>query len=218
MKLLLTSAGLTNESIANALLQLLRKPFYEANVAFIPTAANRERGDKGWFIEDLAKCNSFGFKQFDIVDISALSKEDWLPRLEEADVLYVEGGDTFYLMKWIKKSGLAEVLLELLKKRTYVGVSAGTIVICKSLDKSQSENLYDEKPGVDEDDNGLGYVDLLIRPHLNSPYFSKLTMGKMEDLAKEFPESFYAIDDNTAIKIDGEDMEIISEGVWEKFN
>lgn len=62
MKLLLTSAGITNESIKEALLSLLPKKIKECNLAFIPTAANVESGDKGWMIEDLNNLQKIGFK------------------------------------------------------------------------------------------------------------------------------------------------------------
>lgn len=218
MKLLLTSAGLTNKSIIDALLEMTKKPFFELKVAFVPTASNAEAGDKFWVIDDLINLKNLGFKQIDIVDFSALPKDVWLPRLEDADVIYVEGGNTFHLMHWIEKSDLKNLLPEILKTRVYVGVSAGSMVACKSLDLSTSERLYDDKPGEYNKDEGLGFVDVLIRPHLNSQYFPNLNLEDLEKLSQEFPETFYAIDDNTAIKIVDDKMEIISEGVWKKFN
>jgi dipeptidase E len=218
MKLLLTSAGISNKSISDALLELAGKPYAELNLAFVPTAANVEEGDKFWVIDDLVNLRNLGFKQIDIVDISVLPKDVWLPRLKEADVFYFEGGNTFHLMHWIEKSGLKELLSEMLKTKIYVGVSAGSIVVGKSLDLSTSERLYDEKVEDGSKDEGLGYVDFLIRPHLNSPYFPKVNLADLENFAKEFTETFYAIDDNTAIKVIDKKVEVISEGVWKKFN
>ncbi|EKE11829.1 MAG: hypothetical protein ACD_15C00016G0004 [uncultured bacterium] len=218
MKLLLTSAGLSNQSISNALLEMIGKPFSETTMAFIPTAANAESGDKDWLITDLIVCKKIGFKSIDIVDISAVPKDMWLPRLQEADVLYFEGGNSFHLMYWIEKSGLRELLPEMLKTKIYVGVSAGSMVACKSLDMSTSERLYSEEIVGWRSDEGLGFVDMLIRPHLNSPYFPNLNLENLEKISKEFPDTFYAIDDNTAIKVVDGKIEIVSEGVWKKFN
>lgn len=218
MKLLLTSAGLSNKSIVNAFLELAEKPFSELKLAFIPTASNAEEGNKDWLIDDLARCKNLGFKSIDIVDISAIPKEMWLLRLQEADVFLFEGGNTFHLMHWIEKSGLKEVLPELLKNRVYVGISAGSMVACKSLDLSTSKRLYSEEIGEYAKDEGLGFVNLLIRPHLNSPHLPNLTIENLEKMSKEFPETFYAIDDNTAIKVIDDKIEVISEGEWRKFN
>lgn len=218
MKLLLTSAGITNQSLSNALLELTEKSFSELNVAFIPTASNVEKGDKFWLIDDLNSLKNLGFKQVDIVDISALPKDIWLPRLEEADILYFEGGNTFHLMHWIEKSGLKELLPEMLKTKVYVGVSAGSMVACKNLDLSTSERLYDEQVDENAKDEGLNFVDFLVRPHLNSPYFPKLNLENLEKMSQEFPDTFYALDDQTAIKVVDGEMEVVSEGVWKKFN
>lgn len=218
MKLLLTSAGISNKSIADTLLELAGKQFNELNLAFIPTAANVEKGDKDWLIKDLVNCQKLGFKQVDIVDISALSKDMWLPRLEEADILLFGGGNTFHLMYWVKKTGLDQLLVEMLNTKIFIGISAGSVIACKSLDMSTSEKLYDDKPGEYNRDEGLGYVDFIVRPHLNSPYFPNVNLDNLEEFAKEFPETFYAIDDATAIKVVDENIEVISEGVWKKFN
>ena len=45
--------------------------------------------------------------QVEVADIS-LDKNEWLPKLEKANVIFVGGGDTAYLMNWILKSGLAD--------------------------------------------------------------------------------------------------------------
>ena len=82
MKLLLTSAGLTNQTIVKALDELVGKPLDQLKIAFIPTAANLEEGDKGWLIDDLRRLSFLKFKEIDIVDISALPKEIWLKRLK----------------------------------------------------------------------------------------------------------------------------------------
>lgn len=215
MKLLLTSAGLSNKSIAKALLELLGRPFSDANLVFIPTAANVEEGDKDWLIDDLVNCKKLGFKQIDIVDISAIPKDLWLSRFETADVLLLGGGNTYHLMKWIDKSGLKEILPEMLKKKIYVGISAGSIVTSKDISLL---SVFYEGEFDNEKQNGLGFVDFQIRPHLNSPFFPKANLENMEKIAKEFPETFYAIDDNTAIKVIEDKVEIVSEGAWKKFN
>jgi len=82
MKLLLTSAGITNQTILQGLDQLADRPLDQLKVAFIPTAANLEPGDKNWLIDDLRRLSFLKFKEIDIVDISALPKEIWQPRLE----------------------------------------------------------------------------------------------------------------------------------------
>ena len=105
MKLLLTSAGLTNESIAKALSELVDKSLDKVKVGFIPTAANVEEGDKAWFIEQsFDALNRYGFKWIDMVDPSA-SEIDWQSRLNDVDIIFVSGGNTFHLLNQFRKSG-----------------------------------------------------------------------------------------------------------------
>src|SRR3989344_3170303 len=112
MKLLLTSAGITNNSIAKTLFDLVGKKSEETSVVFVPTASNVEIGDKDWLIDDLVNLQKQNFKSIDIADISAVPEKIWRPKFETADVLFFEGGDEYYLMEWINKSGLANLLPE----------------------------------------------------------------------------------------------------------
>lgn len=218
MKLLLTSAWLSNKSISNALLELVWKPFEELNLIFIPTAANAEEGDKGWLINDLINCKNLGFKQIDIVDISAVSKDIWLPRLEKADIILFGWWNSFYLMDSIEKSWLKDILPNLLETRVFVWISAWSMITCEDLDLNANERLYCEIVWENPKNEGFWFVDFIFRPHLNNSFFPNLNLENLEILSTEFPDTFYVIDDNTAIKIIDDKIEVISEGIWKKFN
>jgi dipeptidase E len=217
MKLLLTSAGLSNETLVKTFNSLVGLPNDKIHIAFIPTAANVEAGDKDWLINDYVNLKKQNYI-VDIVDISALPKEIWLPRLEEANVIFVGGGNTYYLMSWLKKSGLEEILPKLLKTRVYVGVSAGSMVPTINLRMSTSQKSFSEKTFPLENDKGLGFVNFHIRPHLNSKYFPRLRIKYIQEIAKEIPEPVYAIDDNSAVVVNDDKIEVVSEGKWKKFN
>lgn len=219
MKLLLTSAGLSNQSIIKGLQELVVKPFSELKIAFIPTAANLEEGDKqDWFIKDLINLKELKFNSIDIVDISALPKEIWLARLEEADIIYVEGGNTYHLIYWFNQSGLSEVIPELLKSRVYIGVSAGTLVATPSILNSKSEEVFAEKIHQKISDKGLSLFNYMVEPHINSVWFSESTFENLEKKSKDYKYPIYCLDDNSAIKIDGNKVELISEGEWKLFD
>lgn len=215
MKLLLTSAGLTNKSIIKGLEDLINKPSNGVKLAFIPTAANVEEGDKSWLIEDLNNCIRAGF-EVDIVDISALSKDKWLPRLEACEVLFFGGGNTFHLMYWMKESGLIELLPQLLETRIYAGISAGSCVTGSTIYNSV-QNLFEESYEL-EIKEGLNLVNFQTIPHLNSPYFEKIRKENLEEATKNLKEPVYALDDNSAIIVNGDIIEVISEGEWYKYN
>ena len=215
MKLFLTSAGLTNKTITIALEKLLGKKVGGVKLAFVPTAANVESGDKSWMIEDLNNCIKAGF-EVDIVDISAIPKKTWMPRLEVAEVLFFGGGNTLHLMHWMNESSLKDELPLLLKSRIYAGVSAGSCMAGPSIYNSV-QNLFGEKYEL-EVKEGLGLVSFQFIPHLNSPYFSKITKENLEIASKDLSEPVYALDDQSALVVDGGKIEVVSEGKWHKFN
>lgn len=210
MKLLLTSAGLKNKSIFDALIEMVGKPANKISVAFVPTAANYERGDKSWLIDDLVNLKERNFKSIDIVDISGLQKEDWIEAFSTADVLFFGGGNTFHLMYWVEKSGLKKILPSLLKTKVYVGISAGSCIAGPTIYNSV-QNLFDEKYKL-KIENGLRLVNFQIIPHLNSPYFSKIREGYLREASVDLNEPIYAIDDDSAIKVVGDNVSIVSEG------
>lgn len=182
-------------------------------IAFIPTAANVEAGEKDWLIRNYNQCEELG--SVDIVDISALDKEIWLSRLKKANVIFVGGGNTFHLMHWVNKSGLTKALPDLLKDKVYVGISAGSMIVSKVELASSSELLYGE--ANPSDIKGLGYVDFNIFPHLNSPYFPNLREPNIEKVAKKLEGDVYALDDQSAVLyVDGK-IKVISEGVWKRY-
>src|SRR5215470_11152088 len=139
MKLLLTSAGISNPSIRNALVDLLGKPIAEANALFVPTAIYGY--PKGGDIVRRVICGSLGdpfcdlgWKSLGLLELTALpsiKEELWVPLLRETDALLVGGGDCQYLTYWMQRSGLAGLLPSLLHKMVYVGLSAGSMVMTR---------------------------------------------------------------------------------------
>lgn len=213
MKFLLTSNGLSNQSIVAALFELVGKTASETKIAFIPTAMNVGDGDKGWFIDDIANIRKQKVGFIDIVDISALPKEIWLPRLEVADVLFFSGGNAVHLMRWLKESGLAELLPEFLKTKVWAGISAGSMVTNPTLAlSSKDKKLYYEETFGYKSEEALGFVDFYIRPHFNSPDFPHARKEYLEAVVKEIPAAVYALDDNSALKVLDGKIEVISEG------
>lgn len=215
MQLLLTSAGLSNRSIEKTLQNMMDKISLGQNLAYIPTAANVEVGNKSWMIDNLNQFIKAGF-EVDIVDVSAIAKEKWLPRLEQASVIVCGGGNQLHLMYWVTQSGLQTELPKLLEKRIYVGISAGSIIAGPTV-KNSVQNLFEEKYEINVKD-GLHLTSFHTVPHYNSTYFSNIRIDKLRIAAMSLAESIYAIDDNSAVKIVDEKVEIISEGKYAILN
>ena len=169
---------------------MLSKPFKKSSMSFITTAANVEPGDKSWLIGDFINFKNLGFSSIDIIDISAVDKDIWLPRIKDVDVIVFGGGNEAYLMQKIKKAGLKNILIELLKNKIYIGISAGSMITTKRLSASLSKCIFDEdtKEYIG-DGKALGFVDFQICPHLNSKFFPKDKLKYIKQFAKSFKET-----------------------------
>jgi len=211
MKLLLTSAGISNPSIHNALVDLLGKPVNEASALFIPTAIYAL--PRGGDIARSVICGSLGdpfcdlgWKSLGILELTALpgiKQALWIPVVRETDALLVGGGDCQYLCYWMHQSGLADLLPSLLQKIVYVGLSAGSMIM------TRFGTTYGNHTLPAETDKSLGYVDFAIHPHLDYESFPENSSANLEKLAATIPMPSYAIDDQTAIKVVDGAVEVV---------
>ncbi len=221
VKLLLTSAGIKNPSIQNALVGLLGKPIAECNALCIPTAAYGHPyagpGAAWGFIsgrEPRCPMIELGWKSVGVLELTALpsiDKERWVGWVRAADVLLVNGGDALYLAHWMRESGLAD-LLPSLRDTVWVGLSAGSMVMTPRI----GQFFVEWTPPVGGDAT-LGLVDFSIYPHLDHPMLPHNTMANAEKWATGISGPAYAIDDETAITVVDGTAEVISEGHWKLF-
>jgi dipeptidase E len=219
MKFLLTSGGISNNSIRKALVDLLGKPIAECSALYIPTAlhthpngptmiARMIRGERNNSMCEL------GWKSLGVLELTALPSlaEVRLPTLiQETDVLLVDGGDALYLCYWMRQAGLAD-LLPSLQETVYVGLSAGSMVMAPRI----GEDFVRWKPSTG-DDKTLGVVDFAIFPHLDHEKMPENSLADAEKWAADIAIPAYAIDDQTAIKVVNGVVEVVSEGHWKQF-
>ena len=220
MKLLLTSAGVKNPSIHDALLDLLGKPIADSNALCIPTAAYGHPNvspDMAWsFISGQSPLpmTGLGWKSVGVLELTALpslDEERWVPWVRETDVLLAAGGDALYLCHWMRESGLADMLPSL-SETVWVGLSAGSMVMAPSI----GDDFVGWKPPTGGD-RTLGMVDFSIFPHLDNPDLPYNTLAHAEKWAAGMPVPSYAIDDQTAIQVVDGVVEVVSEGHWKRF-
>ena len=220
MKYLLTSSGISNDSIRNALVDLLGKPIAESSALCIPTAAYACPGGAAmaWrLIRGVAASPlcELSWKSLGVLELTALpsiTREHWVPLVQEADALLVGGGDPFYLCYWMRQSGLADLLPELPRETVYVGVSAGSMVVTPTFGEQ-----YDGIDPPTGSDRALGLVDFTLYAHLDHPDMPDASLANIERWAAGIPVPAYAIDDQTAIKVIDGAVEVVSEGHWKRF-
>jgi dipeptidase E len=223
MRFLLTSAGIKNASIGDALVELLGKPIGESSALCIPTAlygsvyrpqmacAGAWRFIAGQSAEPMCE---LGWKSLGVLELTALpsvDEERWVSLVQETDVLLASGGDALYLCHWMCQSGLAD-LLPSLDDTVWAGLSAGSMVMTPRI----GEDFVGWKPPAGGDET-LGLVDFSIFPHLDHPDLPENTMADAERWAAGIRGSAYAIDDQTAVKVVDGTVEVVSEGHWRLF-
>ena len=192
MRLLLTSSGVSNPSIHNALVDLLGKPIAESSALFIPTAIYpfRRGANMAWeAISGKAKSPlaQLGWKSLGVLELTALPSVDknaWVPTVEETDALLVWGGDPVYLAYWMRQSGLAELLPSLRRTLVYVGVSAGSMAAAATFGETYSNPPSGSGNALTSEHivfatrdgevsrilvtaHGAGLVDFALIPHLD---------------------------------------------------
>ncbi len=214
MKLLLTSNGISNPSIAQALLELMDTTPEVSTVVFIPTASTIETGDKKWVIDDLWNIKSLWFRSIEITDISAVDESIWRPSLEHADIIVFWWGNTYHLMNWMGRTWLSNTLRTLLEWKIYMGISAGSMITSPDLNLKLSEHIYDADRIETTPLAGLGLVDFYFLPHLNSDGFPKMRRENIEMSAKSIGKPLYALDDDSALQIIDGEIRVVSEGEY----
>ncbi|QSR29400.1 peptidase S51 [Nocardioides sp. S5] len=220
MKLLLTSGGVTNASIREALVDMLGKPIEESTALCIPTAMYGHPwvgpGERAWqFISGTAEnpMVDLGWRSVGVLELTALpslDEERWMPLVREADVLLVAGGDVLYLCHWMRESGLTD-LLPSLDDTVWVGLSAGSMVMTPEV----GDDFVQWRP-PSGDDSTLGLVDFSICPHLVPDGGPGNTMAEAQEWASNIGGPAYAIDDQTAITVLDGVVEVVSEGHWKQ--
>jgi dipeptidase E len=208
MKLLLASAGFSTPEIADKCAELVGKSKAEINIAVINEAYAVEHGDHGWVLTDLNQIKSHFNGRMELVNLLALDLEKVKERIELADVIFVVGGHTDYLMSVFNKTGFVDLLPELLKTKVYVGSSAGSMVICNRVSTEVYAKIYGE-----EDDYGTdsypGLVDLAIKPHLSNPLFPNNNPDKLAEVTRNYKGLVYGLRDDSAIVVDGDKQYVI---------
>jgi len=178
-----------------------------------------------------------GWKSLGLLELTALNsidKKAWVPAVEETDALLVWGGDPLYLSYWMQHSGLTDLLHSTLRKMVYVGVSAGSMAVSSIFGETYREPpngigdaftsediLFDTPEGEIRRTfvtaRGAGLIDFAIIPHLDHKDHQDASMANAEKWAAKLPVAVYAIDDETAIKVTGNTVDVVTEGRWKLF-
>jgi dipeptidase E len=242
MRALLTSAGIKNSSIHDALVDLLGKPIAESNALFVPTGVYPFPGGPGMAWRAISgktpsPLGDLGWKSLGILELTALPNIEeavWVPTVRDADALLVWGGDPLFIASWMRRSGLTGLLPTLRSEAVYVGVSAGSMAATSTFVETYHEPPRETDGPLKSEDmvlatpqgdvhrilvtgQGAGLVDFAVIPHLEHADHPDASLANAEQWAARIPAPTYAIDDETAIRVVDGAAQVVSEGQWRLF-
>lgn len=206
MKLLLTSAGITNEIIANALIELLEKPLDEVRTAFILTAKNNRDVPA---IEAMAnQIKQLDERNINYILVDPSFNSDWREKLDSVELVIIGGGNTFHLLNEARKTGFDSWLIDNLNDKVYMGTSAGSILMTPNIAIASVDNGDENTVGI-SDLAGLGFVDFELSPHTPEDVSIEGNLA----YSKTTPRKLLLLDNNSAVKVT-DSTKVLSTGEW----
>ena len=179
----------------------------DKQVLFIPTAGNVE-DYRGYIDEALLAFEDLGF-QVELLDISACDRETAQAKIFQSKLLYVSGGNTFYLLQELKKRQLLPLIKEQIADgMVYVGESAGAIITAKDIDYNK---IMDDKAVAEElyDTEGLNEVDFYVLPHLGEEPFVESSQATLDTYSAQL--NLLSLNNHQAVLVEGEEVKVLEE-------
>ena len=163
-KIILTSCGIIEEELKKKFYEIINKEdISNKKVLYITTASDGENdSDKSWMDNEFKTILDLGFRKDNINEYKIGKSEI---DIKDYDVIYMMGGNTFYLMDRIRKYGFDEKIKKAIEDGTvYIGSSAGSIILGSSIEFALP---FDDNNVNMTDFTGIGLVDGIIIPHAN---------------------------------------------------
>ncbi|HBP51337.1 MAG: S51 family peptidase [Candidatus Shapirobacteria bacterium GW2011_GWE1_38_10] len=202
-QLFLTSAS---DYVMDDIVTKLPKNATEYNVAFINTAAEVEAGDHWWVRAEKEALEKVGF-HVDEFSIKDMSPDDIKVKLADKQIIYFCGGNTFYLLDQVIKTGCGEIIKRKLNEGViYMGSSAGSMIVGVRIDLMSK--IDDKSQAPDLKSTGLGIIDIAILPHWGSDIFRE---GYLSDIESMYTEGVKIIPltNHQYLWVNGDSMKIV---------
>ncbi len=222
MRMLLTSNGISNALIRDALVDLLGKPIGDSRVVVVIDAILGFPGDSSMLVEHLERIRGMGWAEFDVASLFAGPPSLVESRLRSADVIIGYGGSNLWLAHAWHATGLAPALADLLDDMVYVGWSAGSMVFSRLLsrwpeafDDQEEMDLFD----LDEVAPAVPLFDWFFMGHLGADWMPDDAEALAARGASRTQSPVWFIDDESALLVrdPSADPVPVSDGHWRLF-
>ena len=180
----------------------------DKRLAFVSTAAEVLEGDLPWLKRGRKALAKTGFEVEDYTFTGKMS-EEIEKDLRDFDVIFLSGGNNFYLLQTIQESGCAPTLRKLVEGgKTYIGESAGSIIVSRNIYATYIEGDVKAAPNL-KGFEGLGLVDFLVFPHWGSKIFRDRYLGSRMEHAYTTNDRIILLTDRQYVMVQGEMMRIV---------
>jgi len=208
MKLLLTSSG---NPIPKLLPTIIDKPIEQIKIGWITTASKGVK-NLSYLKRHKSKMEELGWN-FEEVDIEGKTQDELKKLLSDKDAIHVDGGNTFYLLKAVRKTGFDKIIKELIDKGViYIGSSAGSYIMCPTIEMSTWKTDTKPRYGL-KDLTGLNYVSFLLSAHYD-PRNNEILKSAISNT--KYPVRI--LTDEQAILVQNGKVELVGEGEEIKLN
>ncbi len=212
MKLLLTSTGLSNPKITEAFFGLAAKEPKDIKVAFVPTASRIEEELK-YVEESRRELINLSILADNIKNINLERNVDF-EEIKDCSVMYVCGGNTFYLLNKIRETGFDEMMNQFIAdNKVYVGVSAGSIIATPNINVAGVEPADPNDVGL-IDLKGLNWVNFEVSPHVPEI----VSYDNAEKYSQTTDNKIYAINNSSAVLFRDNNVSVVGSGTSRIYN
>ena len=206
-KLLLTSAGFENPKIGKKFLELVDKPVSKIKVLFIPTAS-RTKEELIYVEKSKQELLDLGILENNIVSFN-LDKKLSEEEINTFNVIYVCGGNTFYLLHKLRESKFDEIVKKMVERGTvYVGASAGSIVLGPEIGLTALPDTNDVNL---KNTAGLNLVNVAVSPHYckEEEKMVRKWQKKVDSEISSLTYKILPLTDKQALLVVGDEEEVI---------
>jgi len=223
MRMLLTSSGIRQGPVQDALVDLLGKPLADSRIVVVLDAILPFPGDKSLMLKHLEQHRSLGWAEFDVLSLFSGPRSVIESRLRSADVVLCYGGSNHWLAHAWTATGLAPVLRELLDEKVYVGISAGSMIFSRL--HAAAVDAFDDHEEVQmlqlaSVAPAVPLFDWFVLHHLGAAFLPDNPVDWAAEGAVRLGAPVWFLDDDSALLIrdPGADPEVVSGGHWLRFD
>lgn len=220
--MLLTSNGIANDDIRDALIDLLGRPLADSRIVVVIDAILGFPGDSSTLVEHLEGLRSLGWAEFDVASLFAGPPSLVESRLRSADVILGYGGSNLWAAHAWHATGLAPVLAELLDEKVYVGWSAGSMIFARRLDRWPAD--FDDQDelelfGLEVAAPAVPLFDWFFAGHLGADWMPEDADERFARGAARSGQEVWFVDDDSALLIrdPADEPTVISTGQWRRY-